>query len=292
MSATVLAHGLVGESWAWTPHFDVWLVMTALLGGYWAAARYWGPRYVSPGDPPVTRGQVRCFAFGVFFLWLGSDWPIHEISENYLFSVHMVQHMLFSLVAPPLILMGTPDWLARRILRPRWAMAVMRRLTRPLVALLAFNAYLVFSHWPYFVNATASNGLLHFGAHVLLVSLSFIMWWPVLSPMPELPRLSAPMQMLYLFGQTIVPTVPASFLTFGDFPFYRVYEEAPRLIAGFDAVADQAMAGMIMKLGGGTYLWVIIAYLFFKWAAREESGAPDATGWQDLERELNKVDTR
>jgi putative membrane protein len=292
MTSTLLAHGAVGGPWVWAPHLDVWLIMSTVLVLYWAAVRYWGPRYVSPGEPPVTRGQVRCFALGIAIFWIGAEWPIHELSENYLFSVHMFQHLLFSLVAPALVLMGTPDWLARRLLRPRWLMAVMRGITRPLPALILFNVFLVFTHWPGFVNATVSSEPLHFGAHVLLVALSLVMWWPVLSPMPELPRLSAPGQMLYLFGQTIVPTVPASFLTFGSSPFYRVYAEAPRLIPGFSAVDDQGVAGLVMKLGGGLLLWAIIAYLFFKWAAQQESGKPDATKWQDLERELNKVETR
>lgn len=266
--------------------------MTGVLAMYWAAVKYWGPKHVSPGEPPVTRGQVRCFALGVAAFWIGADYPIHEISENYLFSMHTFQHMLFSLIGPPLVLMGTPDWMARRILRPRWVMRVMKGVTRPLAALLIFNAFLVFTHWPGFVNTTVESGPLHFAAHLVLVVFSIVMWWPVLSPMPELPRVSPPAQMLYLFGQTIVPTVPASFLTFGDSPFYRVYAEAPRLIPGFSAVQDQGVAGLIMKLGGGMLLWGIIAYLFFKWAAQQETGAPDATKWQDLERELNEVETR
>jgi putative membrane protein len=265
--------------------------MGTLLGLYVLAVRSWGPRYTSPGEPPVTKAQVRFFAMGVLALWIGADWPIHEISERYLFSVHMVQHMIFSLIAPPLLLAGSPDWLLRRLLSPRWIMAVMRRITRPLPALFAFNGYLVFSHWPGFVNATLSNGLLHFTAHTVLVGLSMLMWWPVLSPMPELPRISSPAQMLYLFGQTIVPTVPASFLTFAEHPIYQFYAKAPRLIPGVNAVMDQGLAGLVMKLGGGILLWTIIAYLFFKWAARQEKGTPDPTNWQDLERELNQVET-
>lgn len=292
MATDLLAHGQVGGPWLWAPHLDVWFIMAAVLAWYWAAVKFWGPRYVSPGEPPATKSQVRYFVSGILVFWIGADWPMHEISENYLFSMHMLQHLMFSLVAPALVLMGTPDWLARRILRPRWVMAVMRRLTRPLPALIIFNVFLVFTHWPGFVNETTSNEAFHFGAHILLVATSLLMWWPVLSPMPELPRLSMPGQMLYLFGQTIVPTVPASFLTFGEYPLYRSYAEAPRLISGFSAVADQGVSGLIMKVGGGLLLWTIIAVLFFKWAAQQESGTPDATKWQDLERELNKVETR
>lgn len=264
--------------------------MAGVLGLYLLAVKVWGPSHASPGEPPVTKRQARLFALGVVCMWIGSDWPIHEISEGYLFSVHMFQHMIFSLIAPPLLLAGCPDWLLRRLLRPRWIMAVMRRVTRPLPALVIFNVFLVFSHWPGFVNGTLNNGWLHFGAHAVLVGTSLLMWWPVLSPLPELPRISPPAQMLYLFGQTIVPTVPASFLTFAEFPIYQFYAEAPRLIPGFSVIADQGVAGIVMKLGGGMLLWAIIAYLFFKWSDRQESGTPDVTNWQDLERELNQVE--
>jgi hypothetical protein len=133
-------------------HPSVWVVMFGLLAGYYAAARVWGPQHVSPSEPPVPKSQVRLFALGVAILWIGADWPIHDVSEKYLFSVHMLQHFLFSLVAPPLLLLGLPDWLLRKLLRPRPVMAVMRVLTRPVPAFLIFNAYLVLSHIPGFVN--------------------------------------------------------------------------------------------------------------------------------------------
>lgn len=288
-SLSMLAH-INGDLFRWSPYPSVWLLMGGSLAAYLLAVRYWGPEHVSPNEPAVTKAQVRFFALGIIALWIGSDWPLHDLAEDYLFSAHMVQHLLFTLLAPPLLLLGTPDWMARRLLRPRWLMAVMRKLTRPLPALLLFNGLLVFTHWPVIVNTSVRNELFHFGVHLVLVASGLIMWWPVFSPIPELPRLSAPGQMLYLFGQTIVPTVPASFLTFADHPLYQAYAQMPRIISGFDAVADHQVSGVIMKLGGGMFLWGIIAYLFFKWAGRQESGVPDESTWQELEREVNKME--
>lgn len=263
--------------------------MAGLLAGYYAAVRVWGPHHVSPTEPAVTRSQVRLFALGVAVLWIGADWPIHDLSEKYLFSVHMFQHLLFSLVGPPLLLMGLPDWLLRKLVRPRPVMAAMRVLTKPFPAFVLFNAYIVLSHLPGFVDAAVTNEVLHFSAHAVLVGVSLLMWWPVLSPLAELPRISRPAQMLYLFAQTIVPTVPASFLTFARAPLYDVYANAPRLFPGVTAVADQAGAGLLMKIGGGLLLWSIIAVKFFRWSAAEQAELPDAADWQDLERELNEA---
>jgi putative membrane protein len=94
------------------------------------------------------------------------------------------------------------------------------------------------------------------------------MWWPVLSPLPE-HRISPPFQMLYLFVQTIAPTVPASFLTFGATPLYHFYATRPRLY-GVTALDDQQVAGLTMKLGGGFLLYGIIGVIFFFWYISEE----------------------
>ncbi|HLF69847.1 MAG TPA: cytochrome c oxidase assembly protein, partial [Actinomycetota bacterium] len=222
---------------------------------------------------------------------LGASWPIHDVAEGYLFSVHMVQHILFSLVATPLLILGTPSWMARWLL-PAPLMRVFRRIARPLPALAIFNVYLVFSHWPGFVNYVAVNEGAHFLAHFVLVLTAIVMWWPVLSPLSEAPRVSPPAQMLYLFGQTIVPTVPASFLTFAKAPFYSVYANAPRLVASISPTTDQLISGLIMKLGGGLLLWSVIAVLFFRWSSREESEMPDASDWQDLEGQVNRTGIR
>lgn len=280
------------DPWLWHPHPSVWLVMGALLAGYAIAVANWGPQYNSPGDPLVDKKQWRLFALGVMVMWVGAEWPIHELSERYLFSVHMVQHFLFSLVAPPLLLLGIPNWMARRLISPRYVMAAMKHLTRPIPAMLAFNAYLVVGHTPAFIDVTLRSELLHFVAHAVLVGLALLMWWPVFGPLPELPRLGNPTRMLYLFGQTIIPTVPGSFLTFAETPLYSIYEKAPRVFPALSAVGDQRLAGIVMKVGGATLLWAIIAVLFFRWSSHEETGVPDDVDWQEMERELNRFGSR
>jgi putative membrane protein len=199
--------------------------------------------------------------------------------------MHMVQHLLFTLVAPPLLIAGLPDWLLRDILRPRTVSRVVRFLTRPLVALIVFNGVLLFSHWPAVVDASVRSEPLHFGLHVLIVASAFVMWWPVMSPLPEMPALPAPGQMLYLFLQSLAPTVPASFLTFGSTPLYPVYASFPR-IWGIDALTDQLIAGLTMKLAGGLILWGFIAAIFFRWFAQEQRDGWDALQWRRFEREI------
>lgn len=272
-------------------HPEVLLLFGGLFLGYLGLCRGVGAKLKLPGELVVTRGQRSLFGGGLLVMLLGASWPIHDVAEGYLFSVHMVQHMLFTLVATPLLILGTPAWMARWLL-PAPLMRIFKRIARPLPALLIFNVYLVSSHWPGFVNYVVTHEGAHFAAHLTLVFTAIVMWWPVLSPISEAPRVSPPAQMLYLFGQTVVPTVPASFLTFAKVPFYSVYAHAPRLFASISPTTDQLISGLIMKLGGGLLLWSVIAVLFFRWSSREESEIPDTSDWQALEDQVNRTGSR
>ena len=272
----------------WAPHPDAWLLIVVLLGGYLYALSAWGPRH-APGRAPATRRQRLCFYAGVGSIWLAADWPMTVFADS-LFSVHMAQHLVFSLISAPLLLLGLPGWLLRCLLAPRAVRAVWSTLTKPVVALLVFNGWIVVYHWPPVVNLSVTNDGFHLLAHAGWVATALVMWWPVLSPLPELPHLSAPPRMLYLFGQSIVPTVPASFLTFGESLLYTSYRQAP-LVFGVDPLADQQIAGLLMKVAGGFFIWGVIAVIFFRWSSAEATGAPDRLYWRDLEPDLEHITT-
>jgi putative membrane protein len=203
----------------------------------------------------------------------------------------MVQHLMFSMVATPLLLLGMPAWLLRGLLRPPVLLRTVRTLTRFVPALLIFNVVLVFSHWPLIVNASLHSGLTHFSLHALLFVSSLVVWLPVVSPLPEIPRLIPVMRMLYLFAWSVVPTIPASFLTFGSSPLYKFYEHVPHLY-GLSTLQDQQLAGLIMKIGAGLLLWTIIAVVFFRWASEEERANTPRHGLDEMDRELTQMGLR
>ena len=139
------------------------------------------------------------------------------------------------------------------------------------------------------MNAALHHALLHFGIHAVIVVSSLIVWMPVLSPLPEVPRLQPLARMLFLFLQTVVPTVPASFLTFGERPLYRFYDTVPHLW-GVSALDDMRLAGLIMKILVGFSLWITIAIIFFRWYNAEETGtALHRRISRDLDRELMRM---
>jgi putative membrane protein len=203
------------EAFPWHPHPEVFGIALALIVGYWYAIRRLAPRTMYPvGEPAVTRRQIVWFAFGVAAFLLVEATPIHDIGAGSLYSVHMVEHLVLTLVFPPAILHGTPRWLMQLIVRP--VLPLLRVVTKPLVALLLFNVVIAVSHIPSVVAAAITSELAHLTLHLALVGTAFLMWWPVIGPVPEIPKLAPFMAMGYLFLQSLVPTVPASFLTIAE----------------------------------------------------------------------------
>jgi len=266
----------------WNAHAEVWLLALILASCYVWLIRKVGPRAAHPIERVVTRRQVASFSTGLLVLLVATTYPIHDIAEHYLFSVHMFQHLLLSLVFPPLILCGMPAWMLRYILKPQ-GIRVAQVLTKPIIALAAFNTVIAVTHIPNVVNMSTHNEGFHFGMHLLLVGTSFMMWSPVLTPLIELPKLSYPPRMMYLFVQSLVPTVPASFLTFGHTVLYKAYLHTPTRLFGLSPLTDQLISGLEMKLLGTAILWGFIGVYFFRWANVEERENIDVLEWSRLD---------
>lgn len=266
------------DFWRWQPHPEVWLLVAGVVVSYLYAVRVIGPKAVAPGTPPVTRRQVGVFAAAVLVLWVAADWPMHDIGEEYLYSVHMAQHILLAFVLPPLALLATPEWLARLVVGSGRVGRAFYQLSRPIPAVLLFNGLALLLHWKVLVNASVDNGLLHYGLHVGVVTTALLLWIPVCGPFPER-RLSHPAQMLYLFVTSIVPTVPAGWLTFADGAVYSAYD-IPARLWDISVTSDQQAAGMLMKVVAGGFLWLVIAIRFFQWAGTQMStpSGPAAAG--------------
>lgn len=247
--------------WRYQFHPEVWLLVIGLVVAFVYTVRVLGPK-VAPQGKVISRRQITTFTVMILLLWLASDWPMHDISEEYLYSVHMVQHMILTYIIPPLALLATPEWLFRLLIGKGRTYKVVRFLTKPVVGVLVYNTTLMITHIPQIVNRSAQGGPIHYLLHVLVVTTSLMFWTPVCGPIREW-RMSDGAKMIYLFGTSLIPTIPAGWLTFAEGAVYKHYDTIVR-VGGISVLSDQQAAGGIMKLGGSTLMWGIIIYIFFK----------------------------
>jgi len=257
----------------WHGHPDVLVGLAALEVAYLIGVGPLRERYnlAEAADPR----QVATFTTGVIVIFLALLSPLHVLSDSYLFSAHMLQHILVTLVAPPLLILGTPDWLLRRLMRPDVVFRVVRRVTHPVVAFVTFNAVFSTWHMPALYNLSMTNHGLHIAEHVLFMGVAVLLWWPIVSIMPELPRLSYPLQMGYLFMLSIAQIIVFAPVTFARNPLYEWYVNAPE-IWSISAVTDQQVGAIIMKIGGGVLFMTLMIVAFFRWF-NDDKKEQDAT---------------
>jgi putative membrane protein len=258
---------------AWTSgeiHADVVLAVGLLAAAYAVA---W------TRGQPGGHCQPALFLASLVVLLAALNGPLHDLSDYYLFSAHMVQHLLLTLVVPPLALAGTPGWMADALLRPlrrrRMLGALAHAVTRPVAALGFYAVALIGWHLPAPYEVALEHHAWHVVEHLVLISTALLAWWPVLSPSALLPRLHYGTQILYLFAFGIPMTVVAALITGAEHTLYPFYAAAPRLF-GLTALADQRLGGLIMWVPAGMIPLLAFTVVFFRWVAaeaEEESGA-------------------
>lgn len=256
------------SAWTWSPRPfpGVWLLVALLIGVYWLLRRFAGQPASASDRSRDRKGKWAWFS-GVLVLWIALDWPVGALS-GYLASAHMLQYLLTVLAAPPLLLLGVPVGAWRRMESRAGAVRVVRFLTHPLIALAIFQLVLLYTHLPSVVDRLMVTPSGSFAIDTLWLTAGLVFWWPIVVPVPARPWFGYPLKMGYLFLSTVLNTMPYAFLTFGELPFYGVYELAPP-VGLLGAREDQQLAGLMMKVGGGAILWTAITILFFRWYSRE-----------------------
>jgi len=250
-------------------HGEVWALIAGALALGWYGVRIIQPRAIALGYPAITRKQKTLYLTAVATMWVMSDYPIHDVAEQYLYVVHMVQHMFMSMIIPGLFVLSMPRWLLELVIpQDSTSWRLLRKFTRPVWGLFIFNALTITLHFPITVQISADSGAVHFLLHVMVFSAGLLMWMPVIGPIEEW-HIAPLGKCLYLFGMSIVPTIPSGFLVFAEGIVYDHYLDAPFRIWGLSALTDQTAAGLVMKLGGGFLLWAIILVIFSRWVSEE-----------------------
>ena len=253
---------MVYDIWHWHPDPNIidGLVANTIL--YYLAvgpARNW----LAPGSRYPLRHAI-CFGLGTLALCLAVVTPLDEISEQYLFSAHMLQHILLIYPVAMLWVLGMPPWLLRPFFAMEWSRPLARFFTKPLVAFLTFNAVFYIWHIPAFYEWALRDSKIHFLEHASFLFAAFLLWWPLVRPLPELPAFHPGGQLLYMLAGSIIQMPLFGFLAFGDTVFYPTYRNAPR-ICFMDPLADQQMGAVLMKLTAMLVMFGAMVLIFARW---------------------------
>jgi putative membrane protein len=255
--------GPEGFDWSAWPADPGVVAGLVVLGAAYTGATLWRRRLAPHARVEPLR--VLSFAGALAVLSVALTGPLHELSDYYLFSAHMVQHMLLVFAMPPLLLYGTPGWMLRAQAVHARLLRVGRALTRPAGAFATFNVILVAWHLPPLYNLAMEQHPVHILGHLLMMAASVVLWWPVLSPVDELPRAPYPIQMLYLFVVGLPMVMVAIFISMADGLLYSFYAAAPRVWPQLTPRGDQHLGGLIMWIPGGMVFLTAISVVFFRW---------------------------
>ena len=244
------------------------LIGTALITGLYLYAI--GPlrKRQFPNEQIMT-GQTFAFLSGVLIMFLALVSPLDELGDSYLFSAHMVQHLCLTILGPPLLLLGTPEWMVKPVLQNKVIFKVAKVLTYPVVAFVLYNADFWLWHAPPLYNATLENQTIHILEHLTFIVFGLLYWWPLFSPSKDLPRLPFGGQILYLFVSGMPSVLLGAGLTFSP-PLYAPYIAAPR-IWGISVATDQQLGGLIMWVPVSIFYIVIMSVLFIRWMLQQEA---------------------
>ena len=251
--------------WSFEP--SIVLGLAVLYCSFLLTTGRWRRRFKA--SRPLTSGQLIAFTGGIIVLVFALLSPLDRLGDDYWFTAHMTQHLLLTLVAPPLLIVGTPGWLFEPLRAWPRLLRTARVFANPYIGFLSFNMVFALWHVPSWYNAALLSEPVHIVEHLSFIGTALLTWLPILSPTSLLPRLAPPVQVLYMFLQSFPPTALGAIIAFDPTPLYSFYVQAPR-VWGVSVMDDQLYAGLIMWIGGALMWLFALTVAFFKWFNREE----------------------
>jgi putative membrane protein len=256
-------------SWGWRA--DVTAVLALLTALYvlgWRRLRQLGHR-------PTTGWRLGAYLAGVLLLGLALMSPIDALGQQ-LFWMHMVQHLLLVMLAPPLLFLGAPFptsiWglprqgrlLVARLLNQRSSLrALLMRASSPGIVWFVFVALLVGWHDPAAYDAALRSELIHDLEHLCFFGIGILYWWRLIGAAPLFSRRMTPLQRI-IYALAVVPPnmLVGVVLSFAAEPTYLHYLTVPR-ISSLTVLQDQHFGGLLMWVPGSMmYIMVALFYVY------------------------------
>lgn len=250
-----------GVGWSWEP--SVLLGLAVLTGVYlWIT----GPlqKHYAPGKQ-LPFFKKLSFHAGTFSLFIALVSPLDVLADDYLFSAHMLQHVLMLYVTPPLWLIGLPDWIVEGNIWGNIPKRLTGFLSQPVFAFLIFNGVMWVWHIPNLYDAALANEILHIFEHLMFISAAVVGWWLVLGPLPKPAHRGQPItRSIYLFLSTFPCTALAALITLSTTVLYTFYGAHPWQW-GLSPLLDQQIGGLIMWLPADMILIGVNVALLYRW---------------------------
>ncbi|WP_019020674.1 cytochrome c oxidase assembly protein [Modicisalibacter luteus] len=263
-------HGTDGLWQEWNTAASTLLPLLLGVGFYVLGVfRLWHKAGVGRGIP-VFRAAV--YGLGMLTLIVALVSPL-DMAANALFSMHMTQHLLLILVAPPLLISGNPDVALLWALPHRWRAGWGRceqRLARSLtggkgalIVVLLATGVLWAWHLPQLYDLAVRNEAVHWVEHAGFLITALLFWITVLRIRPR-EHIDNGMRILYVFGMALQGSLLGALITFATRPLYQSHMTVPSQW-GLDPLADQQVAGLIMWVPPAMLYMGVVAYLFVYW---------------------------
>jgi putative membrane protein len=249
--------------------------LTFFAGVYVWRFRQARAEVLARGGSPSKRGvgplQALAFAGGMLALLGALVSPLDGVGEDYLFSAHMLQHVLLGDVAPLLILLS----LSRLIMRPatRRLTSIERRLgplASPAGCIAIWLTLMYVWHIPALYDAATEHPLIHLFEHASFFGAGVALWWPLIEPIPMRRPLTGLQPVAYIATAKAGLAVLGVYLTWSARSIYDYYQHTPR-IWGLSPIEDQNVAGVIMMVEQSVTLAVVLVALFVKMLGRSEA---------------------
>ncbi|WP_226681095.1 cytochrome c oxidase assembly factor CtaG [Sutcliffiella horikoshii] len=271
----------------WSPFLLIFTILTITLYFYITGKG----RHRFKDSEEISNKQRVLFLISMILFYLVKGSPV-DLLSHLMLSAHMTQMAILYLVIPPILLMGMPAWVLRKIINLPVVKPVFRFFSKPLIALFVFNVLFSLYHIPVVFDTIKVDMVYHTTYTSVMFLGAFIMWWPLVNPLPEEQRLSGIKKIGYIMADGMLLTPACALIIFADQPLYTTYSEltawmaalalcvpagtlsgldlgGPEMFNALPLIEDQQLGGVIMKIIQEIMYGSILAYVFFGWAKRE-----------------------